>query len=67
MVGILDAGASGNAGKGTYVLKGSRLADDYSDDIYTTGSANVGSDEFARGIVSYLGIVIGSEFGLSAM
>jgi len=63
---FLDAGASGNAGKGTYVLKGSRLADDYSDDIYTTGSANVGSDEFARGIVSYLGDSDWFGVGLSA-
>jgi hypothetical protein len=63
---FLDAGASGNSGKGTYVLKGSRLADDYSDDIFTTGSANVGADEFARGIVSYLGDSDWFGVGLSA-
>ena len=47
----LDAGASGNASKGTYILKGSTLADDYANDLLTTGSVQVGTP--LQGLISY--------------
>ena len=63
---FLDAGAAGNMGKGTYVLSGSTLADDYSNDIFTTGSASVGAEQLTRGIISYIGDSDWISVGLSA-
>jgi Ca2+-binding RTX toxin-like protein len=61
---FLDAGASGNASKGTYVLKGSTLADDYSNDVLTTGVVQVGTP--LHGLVSYIGDSDWVKVGLSA-
>ena len=60
----LDAGASGNASKGTYILRGSTLADDYSNDVNTVGVATVG--ETSQGLVSYIGDSDWFAAGLSA-
>ncbi|NRP16367.1 S8 family serine peptidase [Marinobacterium sp. xm-a-152] len=61
---FLDAGASGNAYKGTYILRGSTLADDFSNDVNTVGVATVG--ETAQGLVSYIGDSDWFAVGLSA-
>ncbi|NRP56742.1 MULTISPECIES: S8 family serine peptidase [unclassified Marinobacterium] len=61
---FLDAGASGNAYKGTYILRGSTLADDFSNDVNTLGVATVG--ETAQGLVSYIGDSDWFAVGLSA-
>lgn len=50
---FLDAGASGNAFKGTYVLRGSSLQDDYSNDRQTVGSVSVA--EPTSGLITYIG------------
>ena len=60
---FLDAGASGNAGKGTYVLSGSTLNDDYSNDVLTTGVAQSGTP--FQGLVSYNGDDDWIKIGLS--
>ena len=49
----LDAGASGNAGKGTYALSGSMLADDFGNNILTNGMALAGTP--VQGLISYNG------------
>jgi len=49
----LDAGASGNAGKGTYTLSGSTLADDFGNNIQTNGVVQVGTP--VQGLISYNG------------
>jgi Ca2+-binding RTX toxin-like protein len=59
----LDAGASGNAGKGTYILKGSTLADDYANDLQTTGVVQVGTPQ--QGLISYNGDSDWLKVGLS--
>ena len=59
----LDVGASGNAYKGTYVLKGSTLADDFSNDLLTTGTVQVGTP--VQGLVSYNGDSDWFKVGLS--
>ena len=50
---FLDAGASGNAGKGTYTLSGSTLADDYGNSVLTNGVLQAGTP--VHGLVSYNG------------
>ncbi|MDT9547293.1 MAG: S8 family serine peptidase [Chlorobium phaeovibrioides] len=60
----LDAGASGNTGKGTYKLLGSTLADDYSNDLFTTGLVELGTPE--QGLVSYIGDSDWFRVGLTA-
>lgn len=59
----LDVGASGNASKGTYVLKGSTLNDDFSNDRLTTGSLSVG--QTVHGLITYVGDVDWFSMGLS--
>lgn len=49
----LDAGASGNAGKGTYTLSGSTLADDFGNSIQTNGVLQ--SNAPVQGLISYNG------------
>ena len=49
----LDAGASGNAGKGTYTLSGSTLADDFGNSILTNGVLQSGTP--VQGLISYNG------------
>ncbi|MGB0322824.1 MAG: S8 family serine peptidase [Luminiphilus sp.] len=60
----LDAGASGNGSKGTYILQGSSVQDDYDNTILTEGT--IGVDVTERGIVSYLGDSDWFKAGLSA-
>ncbi|MDG0978452.1 MAG: S8 family serine peptidase [Halieaceae bacterium] len=60
----IDAGASGNGSKGTYILKGSSVQDDYDNTILTEGT--IGVDVTERGIVSYLGDSDWFKAGLSA-
>lgn len=50
---FLDAGASGNAGKGTYTLSGSSLADDFGNSILTNGQVQSGTP--VNGLISYNG------------
>lgn len=50
---FLDAGASGNASKGTYILKGKTLDDDFANDRLTTGVVQVGKP--LQGLISYNG------------
>ena len=50
---FLDAGASGNAGKGTYTLSGSTLADDYGNSVQTNGVLQAGTA--VHGLISYNG------------
>ena len=50
---FLDAGASGNAGKGTYTLLGSALADDFGNSILTNGLVQSGTP--VSGLISYNG------------
>ncbi|MCP4929614.1 MAG: hypothetical protein GY918_11225, partial [Gammaproteobacteria bacterium] len=61
---FLDAGASGNAYKGTYVLQGSALADDYSNDRQTSGTVVLGTK--TQGLISYLGDSDWFKTGFSA-
>ena len=60
---FLDAGASGNASKGTYILRGSTLADDFSNDVFTTGVVQSGAS--LQGLVSYIGDSDWVKVGLS--
>ena len=60
----LDAGASGNATRGTYILRGSTLEDDYANTILTEGLVTVGEE--ATGIISYIGDSDWLQVGLSA-
>ena len=60
---FLDAGASGNASKGTYELTGSTLADDYANTVFTTGSVQSGAP--ASGLLSYTGDSDWFKAGLS--
>ncbi|MBV5333999.1 hypothetical protein JZU57_01895, partial [bacterium] len=50
---FLDAGASGNAGKGTYTLSGSTLADDFGNNTQTNGVVLAGAP--VQGLISYNG------------
>ena len=61
---FLDAGASGNASKGTYVLKGSTLADDYGNNLLTTGLVQ-STGVPVQGLVSYNGDSDWFKVGLS--
>ena len=61
---FVDAGASGNASKGTYVLRGSSLQDDYANSILTDGLVTLGSQ--ATGLLSYIGDSDWLQVGLSA-
>jgi Ca2+-binding RTX toxin-like protein len=61
---FLDAGASGNASKGTYILKGSTLADDFSNDVFTTGVVQTNGMPL-QGLVSYIGDSDWAKVGLS--
>ena len=60
----LDAGASGNAGRGTFVLRGSSLTDDYANSILTEGLVTLG--EQANGLISYIADSDWLQLGLSA-
>jgi Ca2+-binding RTX toxin-like protein len=60
---FLDAGASGNASKGTYLLTGSTLADDYANTVFTTGIVQAGTP--ASGLLSYTGDSDWFKAGLS--
>lgn len=60
---FLDAGASGNSGKGTYLLQGSTLKDDFSNDVLTTGQLQVGTP--VQGLISYNGDSDWIKVGLS--
>jgi Ca2+-binding RTX toxin-like protein len=61
---FLDAGASGNTGKGTYVLKGATLADDYTNTVLTAGQVQQGGS--VSGLISYIGDSDWFKVGLSA-
>lgn len=60
---FLDAGAAGNGSRGTYLLKGSRLSDDFSDDVNTVGKVNVGTPK--QGLLSFHGDNDWFQVGLS--
>ena len=60
---FLDAGASGNGSRGTYLLKGSRLSDDFAADIHTVGTVQVGGA--AQGLLSFHGDSDWFKVGLS--
>lgn len=60
----LDAGASGNASRGTYILRGSSLTDDYANSILTEGLVTLG--EQASGLISYIADSDWLQVGLSA-
>ncbi len=66
---FLDAGASGNAGKGTYTVAGSTLKDDYSNDLLTEGLIQAGTAAVPgtplHGLVSYNGDSDWIRVGLS--
>ena len=66
---FLDAGASGNAGKGTYTVSGSTLKDDYSNDLLTEGLIQAGTAQAPgtplHGLVSYNGDSDWIRVGLS--
>lgn len=61
---FLDVGASGNAGKGTYIIKGSTLADEFSNDATTSGRLSVGAP--VHGLISYTGDSDWVKVGLSS-
>ena len=60
----LDAGASGNTARGTYVLRGSSLMDDYANSVLTEGLVTLGTQ--ASGLLSYIGDSDWLQVGLSA-
>ncbi len=60
---FLDAAASGNAGKGTYTLKGATLADDYASSLQTTGRIDVGAT--LHGLTTFVGDSDWIKVGLS--
>ena len=60
----LDAGASGNASRGTYIIRGSSLADDYANSILTEGLVTLG--EQSSGLISYIADSDWFQVGLSA-
>ncbi len=60
----LDAGAAGNASKGTYILKGATLADDFSNDVLTTGVVQTNGTPL-HGLTSYIGDSDWVKVGLS--
>lgn len=60
---FLDAAASGNAGKGTYTLKGATLADDYASSLQTTGRVEVGAS--LHGLTTFVGDADWVKVGLS--
>ena len=60
----LDAGASGNTARGTYVLRGSSLMDDYANSALTEGLVTLGTQ--ASGLLSYIGDSDWLQVGLSA-
>ena len=62
----LDAGASGNAYKGTYIIQGSSIQDDYANTALTEGSVIVDADEPTTGLVTYIGDKDWFKAGLSA-
>jgi len=62
---FLDVGASGNASKGTYILKGKTLADDFPNDVLTSGVVETDGSPL-QGLVSYVGDSDWVKVGLSA-
>ena len=60
----LDVGASGNASKGTYILKGKTLADDFSNDVLTTGVVQTNGTAL-HGLATYIGDSDWIKVGLS--
>ncbi len=62
----LDAGASGNAYKGTYIIQGSSIQDDYANTLLTEGTIAVDADEPTTGLVTYIGDKDWFKTGLSA-
>ncbi|WP_233249691.1 S8 family serine peptidase [Limnohabitans sp. Bal53] len=60
---FLDAGAAGNGSRGTYLLKGSRLSDDFAGDVHTVGTVQVGGA--VQGLLSFHGDNDWFKVGLS--
>ena len=60
----LDAGASGNASRGTFIMRGSSLTDDYANSVLTEGLITLGDQ--ASGLISYIADSDWLQVGLSA-
>ena len=61
---FLDAGASGNASRGTFQLDGASLEDDYAANTGTLGQVNLGAPQ--SGLISYIGDSDWFATGMSA-
>ncbi|MDG1255429.1 MAG: S8 family serine peptidase [Glaciecola sp.] len=62
----LDAGASGNAYKGTYIIQGSSIQDDFPNTPLTEGIITVDADEPTTGLITYINDKDWFKGGLSA-
>lgn len=62
----LDTGASGNAYKGTYIIQGSSIQDDYPNTPLTDGVVTVDADEPTTGLITYINDKDWFKTGLSA-
>jgi len=62
----LDAGASGNAYKGTYVIQGSSIQDDYANSVLTDGVVTVDAENPTTGLITYINDSDWMKVGLSA-
>ncbi|MDC1347429.1 S8 family serine peptidase, partial [Glaciecola sp.] len=62
----LDAGASGNAYKGTYVIQGSSIQDDYANTVLTDGVVTVDADNPTTGLITYINDSDWMKVGLSS-
>jgi Ca2+-binding RTX toxin-like protein/subtilisin-like proprotein convertase family protein len=62
----LDAGASGNAYKGTYIIQGSSIQDDFPNTLLTEGIITVDADEPTTGLITYINDKDWFKGGLSA-
>ena len=62
----LDAGASGNAYKGTYVIQGSSIQDDYANTVLTDGVVTVDAENPTTGLITYINDSDWMKVGLSS-
>ena len=62
----LDAGASGNAYKGTYIIQGSSIQDDYANTVLTDGVVTVDAENPTTGLITYINDSDWMKVGLSA-
>lgn len=62
----LDAGASGNAYKGTYIIQGSSIQDDYANTVLTDGVVTVDAENPTTGLITYINDSDWMKVGLSS-